>query len=431
MIEDALKSTRTLHRLIMTVSLVTIVFALSISLPEDKAAQKQIIDDLIATDFASYKVFVDAKVEEQRQADLVPLSQTFRAELESKGHLIFGLNNLAEELGKPIHIGRLLTEDLLFAEISSASLTAMNALNGLSLGADVQILIPRTEELLTEIDAFLSEHPQAGRRVDTIRITLGDFDFTAESFLPGEEVTVGIYFELLDAVRTGGAPTFNANFVADISEIAETAFLTWLQTQGLNEALVKIDGDEVIFASGLQGVPQGFATEKLGVLSLRLADEIARSSPASQSVSILGTNIPGALAIFASPIILFALAYYFAAHTGHLTRIVGKDRDSFEAFSWLPISIQAKWTFKTSHRLTFILPFGVLECLSSAVILPLGSMGLLYYRLQSFGNLTTVQVLWLVGAGLGIIIFGLLTCRNIMMVRSILAEPEDLPTDNT
>ena len=36
MVEDALKSTRTLHQLIMTVSLVTLVFALSVSLPEDK-----------------------------------------------------------------------------------------------------------------------------------------------------------------------------------------------------------------------------------------------------------------------------------------------------------------------------------------------------------------------------------------------------------
>jgi len=59
MIEDALKSTRTLHRLIMTVSLVTIVFALSINLPEDKAAQKQIIDDLVAIDFTDYNAFVE------------------------------------------------------------------------------------------------------------------------------------------------------------------------------------------------------------------------------------------------------------------------------------------------------------------------------------------------------------------------------------
>ena len=422
MIEDALKSTRALHRLIMTVSLVTIVFALSTNLPQEKAAQKQIIDDLIATDFAAYSTFVASKVEEKRQADLVPLSEQFGKELESKGHLTFGLNNLADEFGKPIHVGQVLLEELLLTEMSNATIVGLNALNGISLGSDVQILVPRTDLLLAEIDAFLADNPQAGRRVDEIQVSLGETDFIAESFLPGQEVTVGIYFELLDAVRTGGAPVFNASFLADLVEIDDTSFLTWLSTQAFDESLVKLDGGEVIFASALQSAPQGFTNEKLGILSLRLEDEIAKSSPTSQSVSILGTNVPGALAMFASPIILFALSYYFAAHTGHLSRIVSKDRESFEAFSWLPISIKAEWRIVSSKNRVLVLPLGVLECMSSAVLLPIGAMALLYFRLQTFGGLSLLQISCLLGAAMGIFLFGLFAMKNVLQVRSILAD---------
>jgi len=351
---------------------------------------------------------------------LVPLAEAFEQELESKGHLTFGLGTLAGEFGKPIHIGRLLFEELLLTEVSNASIVQLNALNGISLGSKVQILVPRMDGLLAEIDAFLSDNPQAGRRVDTVRITIGDFDFTAESFLPGSETTVGIYFELLDAVRTGGAPAFSANFIADIIEVDDTSFLTWLRDQGIDERLISFEGNEVVFARELQSAPKGFLEEKLGVLSLRLSDEISKSSPASQTVSILGTNVPGALAIFASPIILFALSYYFGAHTGHLTRIVEKDRDSFEAFSWLPISLKAEWTFAYAEGKAIIIPFGVVECFSSAMLLPIASMGLLYYRLQAFGSLSTLQVGCLIGAAIGVLIFGLLALRNVMAVRLLL-----------
>ena len=428
MIEDALKSTRALHRIIMTVALVTIVFALSISLPEEKASQKKTIDGLIATDFVAYDDFWSSKVEETRLAVLKPLSDQLASDLEAMGYLVFGLETLAGEFAKPIHIGRLHVNELILNEVSNASIVSLNALNGLSLGANVQILVPRTEELLKEIAEFLAENPRAGRRVETIRITIGDFDFAAESFLPGDQTTVGIYFELLDPVRTGAAPAFSANFIADIVEIEDSSFLVWLQSQSFGDTLVSFDGDEVAFVPELQSAPKGFINEKLGVLSLQLANELSKSSPASQSVSILGTNIPGALAIFASPIVLLALSYYFAAHTGHLTRIAEKDRDSFEEFSWLPISLESGLTFPLSDKVTFHLPFGIMECFSSAILLPVASMGLLYFRLQAFGGLPMLQTACLAAAAIGIMVFGTVTLRNIMLVRQTIFVKTDSPT---
>ena len=127
--------------------------------------------------------------------------------------------------------------------------------------------------------------------------------------------------------------------------------------------------------------------------------------------------------MFASPIILFALSYYFAAHTGHLSRIVTKDRESFEAFSWLPISIKAEWRIVSFKNRVLVLPLGVLECMSSAVLLPIGAIALLYFRLQTFGGLSLLQISCLLGAAMGIFLFGLFAMKNVLQVRSILADP--------
>ena len=77
------------------------------------------------------------------------------------------------------------------------------------------------------------------------------------------------------------------------------------------------------------------------------------------------------------------------------------------------------------------LGFGVLECLASAVILPIGSMALLFYRLQAFGNLSSLQVTLLVGAGCGILLFGLFAMRNVLLVREFLQHPSEPPKEES
>ena len=96
MIEDALKSTRTLHRLIMTVALVTIVFSLSISLPKDKAAQKEIIDGLIAIDFSQYDAFVSNKIERETTSTLVPIGEEVTKAIEAENHLVFNVDKIGD-----------------------------------------------------------------------------------------------------------------------------------------------------------------------------------------------------------------------------------------------------------------------------------------------------------------------------------------------
>ena len=148
-------------------------------------------------------------------------------------------------------------------------MTELDALSGLGLSSDVQIVVPRVSELIGEIEAFLNENPGAGKRLETIRLGINEYEFNAESFLPGPETFAGLYFELVDAVRTGGAPTFDASFVADVVVLPETSFIDWLAAHDELSGIVAIDGDKIGFLPGLGQVPAGFREEKLGLLHRR------------------------------------------------------------------------------------------------------------------------------------------------------------------
>lgn len=412
----------------MTVALVTIVFSLSISLPVDKTRQKELIDGLIASDFKSYQSFVDTLVFKEQQATLQPIGDALTKSLEGGEHLIFNLNKIGEALTTPVHVGRVLVEDLNLNTVADASITSLNALNGLSLDRNVQILIPRTGELEPEIQTFLAENGGTGKRVDEIRFSIDDFGFVAETFLPGNEHFIGVYFEILDAVRLGGAPVFSASFIGDVVEIPNSSLLSWMATQGFDEDIVIISDGAVSFAPELAGAPPGFLNEKLGVLSLRLTDEIAQSGPAKQSVSILGTSVPGTLVIFASPLILLALSYYFASHTGHLCRICNKDEEAFDQFAWLPLSHKVAASIKVTKRWGINLSVGLFEALLSGILLPAAAIALLYGRLSQFGNLTHLQVACMAASALGVICFGLLAMDRINRIREHLSTwAEKLP----
>lgn len=255
MIEDALKSTRTLHRLIMTVALVTIIFSLSISLPKDKLHQKEIIDGLIAIKFTEYETFIQQELDKESSVLLTPVGAKLTNVLEAGNHLTFGLDKIGSELAKPIHVGKILVKKTILSEVSNASLTSLNALNILSLRRDIQILVPRIDGLVTVIEEFLRKNPGAGKRIDTIRINIDDFDFNAETFLPSTEINVGLYFELLDVVRVGGAPAFSANFVADIKLLPNTSFIYWLKQKSFDEKLVVVENNQVKFAPELENAP--------------------------------------------------------------------------------------------------------------------------------------------------------------------------------
>ena len=111
MIEDALKSIRNVHRLILTVSLITLVFSFSISPPKDKKTQMELIKKLIEFNYQEYDGFVDQTIDELFLPKLRELSKRLEEKLKIEALQIFNLHHIYEEFSKNSHVGKILTRE--------------------------------------------------------------------------------------------------------------------------------------------------------------------------------------------------------------------------------------------------------------------------------------------------------------------------------
>ena len=430
MIEDALKSTRTLHRLIMAVSLTTLVFALSLSLPKEKVAQRDAIDALINSNFLVYDQFVAQQVKTFSEEILLPFGTTLDEKVNSTQGLTSDLYGLGEVFSKPLHIGKLLTKDLVLANLSSATLSQLNSLGTLQFSSDIQVVVPRTKELTEKVEAFLSDNSVFGYKLGNIRVngkehnSTADFveeqKFTTDSFLPGADTNFLLEFDLVDMAGNGLDRTFNEHLTADYVTLPKSSFVQWLANNEDMVGVVSIDDSQVVFAPSLENAPQGIREEKLGSLLQRLTNEIESERLEGQSVTILGTQVPGLLIIVAAPLTLLALSYYFTNHTGHLAQLIEKDAKAFKGFAWMPLAIRIDFPlfFFRKAEGDYRISGWVLETITSSVILPVASLAILYWQLTHIVVIGLWPSLVILIASIGIVIFGLKSLRNIKTVRT-------------
>ncbi len=426
MIEDALKSTRVFHRLILTVSLITVVFSLSLNLPEEKVRQKAIIDTLIASDFLVYENFIEKKIEAASKKQLHPIADSISERLNKGGFLVFGLDSIGDAFRNSVHIGKLLTNETILTNVAGASIDKLNALNGWSLDHDIQILVPDTSTLVQEIEQFLKAHPEAGRRIDSIIIGATDFEFDVVSFLPAGTIYADIYFELRHSVTPQSAPIFQGSFTAEVHSIPNSSFVYWLKNSSDFGKAVAINGNEVTFAPGLTGLPNGYREEELGKISLRLADDIAESAPENTTASILGTTVPGLLIVLASPFTLFFLSYYLMNHINHLRQLSASHNEEFCQFAWLPLTLHKRWEINTKKgeenkqsnpKPSFTISAWSIETAFGIICLPVGSLAILYFQLSQFDNISLWNTIIILSGMLSVIILGSISLFNIRKVR--------------
>ena len=186
MIEDALKTVRNLHRLILTVSFITLIFSLSLNLPSEKQQQLAHIERLVAFKFDKYEAFVNNKIDEHMSAQYQALADSIVSSLEQGEHLMFNLNNISAAFRRSPHVGKLLTNELILSNPTNATLNSFTALNGLSLSKNVQVLLPDLHEITPVLKDFLRKNAYpAGRRVENVILSIGDVNLTAESSFRG------------------------------------------------------------------------------------------------------------------------------------------------------------------------------------------------------------------------------------------------------
>ena len=418
MLEDALKSTRMMHRLIMAVSTATLVFSLSLTHPEEELAQKAAIEALVNIDFISYRRFVAEHVRQYEIETLESLRNELDRQLDSFTYRVHELGTLANTIANPIYIADFSIESSPLADISSATLSELQTINDRCLSCEVQVVVADTGALVAEITEFLDRPSSGTKRVTEIRIEIDPDVASDRSFLSLSTIDASIYFELVDVIERGGAPTFFATFSAVVTRLPGSSFLDWLNsTNDANGALSVKDG-QLAFAAAIDSIPIGHRDESLGSLHQRLTDEITLAAPERSGATILGTRVPGVLIVVASPLILLVLSYYFAMHMRHLERLVSHNSRAFSRFAWMPLALAGDVIVPVGRRNTHAIPVWALETIASATLLPVGSLVILAWQLNQFA----IIELWpsstvLVAAAIGIVKLGIGNLKTISRVR--------------
>ena len=402
MIEDALKATRNLHRLIIAVSLITLVFAFSLRAPIEKIEQLKAIESLLKFQFTEYDKFAKEQIAKAANTYLAPISSLMEVELGKGGHLVFQLHHIAEAFGRPIHAGRIIAEDTILKMPSNASLNQFNALTAVGFDQDIQLLVPETNKLTSKIHDFLRANPKAGMRIDNIQLNVESASDTGATFVPAIAVRAGIYFELVEEVRTAGAPVFSASFNCRIVSLPSTSFKNWLQDRDDARRLIGESRDGIRWLPGLRDLPTGFTEKKLGLIASGLTEDIKQAGPERRNISLLGATVPGILFVYASPLVLLALTYYFFNHIGHLQELAYANRDEFKAFAWMPLALGVRWVW---------------ELAASGVVLPGGATLILYLKLEEIGGLSPFSTVIVLLGGSGTVLLGIASVLRTKIIR--------------
>lgn len=375
MIEDALKAARNIHRLIISVSLLTVVFALSVELPKEKVQQLEELENLAKFPFMSYDNFVEAQVEKTIPTLVEKRIQYLEQVLE--GPMIFDLSKISEAAKTPVHIGKIESQNLVFSKVQDASLSNFDAITSvLSRDRPIQLWLPKIEALEKDLKEFFAQHPQAGGRISNVRLELAaESDVFGESeietFIDVKEIWAQIYFELIPADGPIGTPVFTAPIPAELYELPASSWKSWFLLQENSAELVETVGNDLRWLPKLKKRPNGFDQQEIGVLISKIKEDLQDLSPEENKMTVLGSEVPGILVIYASPLILLALAYYLRNHLGHLQKLVEKSRADFKDFAWMPLSLGKSWKY---------------ESFATIIGIPILSVVTLNIRLSAFGD---------------------------------------------
>ncbi len=372
MVEDALKTCRNLHRLIIAVNVAAIVFALSISRPEDDSLVVEQIESFEQVDFAKYPDWADDLAQRQYAKRHQKMIAAFAEELGKIDSLVFNIHHIADVAGTSPHVSRLLVEDTMLVSGDAAKIDAIEQLLSplYHVGRDVQIWVPDlSRELIQDISNFINENGTTGSRIDNVRIEMQTAPILSSphNFVPTEEAFAQIYFEIVPP--QGGGPVFTRDLKCTIEEVPNTSLLQWLQFNGQSSKALKIDAGKIQVFPELRPFSKGFSQKTIGEARNTALDNIRSMSPESQSITLLGTKVPGQLATIAAPVVSTLLLFYLAAHLPHMRRLMDRHSDEIAEFAWLALQPGRSW---------------LIDVTGTLVVLPMIAFIIMNIRLSAF-----------------------------------------------
>lgn len=398
-IEAALEVTRNLHRLIISVSVITFVFALSLRQPQNEKSQQDAIEHFLNFDFSRYDTYVEEKIAESGRRLLKQPVEDLRAAVEKAKAPVFGTPQIAAAFDKPTVVGRFKVSDTKLVTPGDLTLRQLDVLKTFPLSEDVRIFVPEVQDIAPIIQDFLEKSGRPGMNVQTVRVAASEDFPDTELPAAGTMVKMTCHFELIG--QSPPFPVFQAVLNATVEAVPETSFLAWLSKQpGAAEITSNTIGG-LTWLPTLQGLPKDQAERRLGDVLASLKASLEKGRPESQTVSLLGAEIPGSLLIFATPLTLLALCYYLLFHLVHLSHYAVEHAIIVRRFAWLPLTLQAGWVWETGF---------------SIGLLPMAALLTLGGQLFRFGFLTVTSALFIAIVTLGV---GWLVKKSFRQVSSI------------
>jgi hypothetical protein len=200
----------------------------------------------------------------------------------------------------------------------------------------VQVLVPKTDEALIHILKFLKDNNITGGRVGNIGFDIRETDFTVASFVAGPTRLVPFTFAIIPA--TGAIPVYQTHVECNVVEVPGTDFQSWLLAQSKAQDVIDIIDRKLTAMPAVRPLPEGVGEKTIGQAINDAERRIEQSSPENQNISLLGTQVPGALATVAAPVASMMLLVYLLAHTHHLRRLSHDHAVAMSQVAWLPMS---------------------------------------------------------------------------------------------
>ena len=300
MIEDALKSARRLHRLILTASLLTLLFSLSLVPPGPRIAVRDVIGNLMRADLLAYDEFTRAKVELHVDDRRVSASR-WRVDTFGTKSSIEGLDRLAERIATPLHVSKFEVKGTTLSDLKNITL------NQLQSSAVIQLLSRNIEVVevgfatATQwIEAALGPYHERQVRIvlEVQDAEEADWANRSRGFEGTRLFNVPEWPELPGWDRWGLPPTFGLplNFTAPVNytQLGGSAFIDWVNSESAMGEVVSTTFGQLAFADGAYWkVSEAQRGETLEKLHENLTAEISAADPRRQRVTILGAQVPG------------------------------------------------------------------------------------------------------------------------------------------
>ncbi len=408
MINDALKLVRSLHGLIIVSSLFTVVFSISLNVPQNEVKWR---DALRLISPEAYTTYVIAAAAPIRQT----LNEDIRNFLDEHNQVNRVYNLLASELQEVRCIDAPVFESdsLIDTRTKDAVSIRTMAPVDFSIYPTTVVRDDEGQEVAMATDMYLSaaRDTRLVAELDEGRQLVGKCTLNREN---------------IDDCKCSDLQPFDdvQNFTLSLSGLVIPQFLNYQITAKLRARLYDTTIPNGSFGEFMESkLPSGgviaynlekneirfdppltneYLNQPIARLIGKLEEDVVEITATSIHVSVLGNQLRGLTVFYASPSAIIVLLYLFLGHVMHLHGFATSHLGTFREFSWLPL-VRPNWLMP-------LIDFRSLYTIVSfigLVFLPTGSLIFLFTKFSKvFGGyqLWTVAVfiVILVAFGLGV-----------------------------